>query len=856
MFELFKILGTVAIDNSDANQSLSETESKASETSKSIGERMQSGLGKAEKAVGKVGKGMSKWVSGPIAAVGTGAFAMANKVTGSFDDIAKGSQRMGITTDYYQEMDYWAQQNGLSSGNMEKAIERLNQRIGLADQGNEKYTEGFKNLGVELKDTEGNMRSTEDVMTDTIMALSQIEDEQTQSAVASELFGTKLSRQLMPALQDGATSIEEAKEMAAEFGYVIGEDNIQAGVEFQNTMTDLQVEFSGLFRELMTNLIPLFSDVLFPLLQDTIIPAIGSFVDKIGELAEWFNGLSPTVQENILIFAGLLAALGPILVVVSKVIGGIKLLVGVFSFLFSPVGAVIAIVAALIGIGVLLYQNWDVIKEKASQLGEWLATVWESIKEWTMETWNSIKESISQSWEDIKTRTIETWNSIKENLLLTWENIKTWALETWNSLKETISQAWQSIKTRTIETWNSLKENLSQTWESIKTWAIETWNSLKETISNAWQSVKDTTLNIWNGIKDFISSTWENIKFAVTSAITGVKNTITNVWNSVKTATSNVWSAISSTISNIWNQIKNAVTNSINAVKNTITNVWNSVKAATANVWNAISSTISSVWSSISSTVSSAINGVRNIVSNVWSAITSFTSNTWNNILSTISNIVNNIRSTVSNIFNSLRSIVSNAFSNVVSAVSEGMTNAWNKVKEFAGKFKDAGKNIVTSIADGIKGAVGKVTDAIGGVVEKVRDFLPFSPAKVGPLTDIHKLNFGGPITHSIEADENKVQQALKHLLEVPDVNREVELPISSNELTKGNGTSTQRVQETSQVKKMLSSLLDKIDDLGNRPIEIEVTLDGRVLARVTRDPMDRELGKKNRDKNQAKGRK
>src|SRR5699024_8558348 len=52
-------------------------------------------------------------------------------------------------------------------------------------------------------------------------------------------------------------------------------------------------------------------------------------------------------------------------------------------------------------------------------------------------------------------------------------------------------------------------------------------------------------------------------------------------------------------------------------------------------------------------------------------------------------------------------------------------------------KMFEAGGNIVGSIADGITGGVDKAVEAIDGVVSKIRDYLPFSPAKEGPLKDI-----------------------------------------------------------------------------------------------------------------------
>ncbi|MGP1411478.1 MAG: phage tail protein [Peptoanaerobacter stomatis] len=78
----------------------------------------------------------------------------------------------------------------------------------------------------------------------------------------------------------------------------------------------------------------------------------------------------------------------------------------------------------------------------------------------------------------------------------------------------------------------------------------------------------------------------------------------------------------------------------------------------------------------------------------------------------------------------------------VIDSIKHIISDVIDEIKSWFGDFKDAGANIVNMIADGIKGAIGTVTDAIGDVVSSVRNYLPFSPAKEGPLRDLNKLDF------------------------------------------------------------------------------------------------------------------
>lgn len=67
--------------------------------------------------------------------------------------------------------------------------------------------------------------------------------------------------------------------------------------------------------------------------------------------------------------------------------------------------------------------------------------------------------------------------------------------------------------------------------------------------------------------------------------------------------------------------------------------------------------------------------------------------------------------------------------------ISEGFA----KVKDFVSNFSlfDAGKAMLSTLTDGIKAMAAKPVEAVKNVLGKVRDFLPFSDAKVGPLSEL-----------------------------------------------------------------------------------------------------------------------
>lgn len=161
--------------------------------------------------------------------------------------------------------------------------------------------------------------------------------------------------------------------------------------------------------------------------------------------------------------------------------------------------------------------------------------------------------------------------------------------------------------------------------------------------------------------------------------------------------------------------------------------------------------------------------GFRNAVIAAWEAVKAMASNLWSAITTAFGNMVTSITTAGANIVTSVKTAWDNVVTAITGAVGKAKTAAGNvmqgvidTITGWFGSFASAGANIVGMIADGISGAIGKVTGAIGNVTAKIREFLPFSPAKQGALRDIHKLNFGGTIADSINRDAYKPIQAVK----------------------------------------------------------------------------------------------
>lgn len=234
---------------------------------------------------------------------------------------------------------------------------------------------------------------------------------------------------------------------------------------------------------------------IFAALGEGVIDALEGIYEFLVGVTQ--NETAATIIEAVAIALGILAgavAAYNIVMGIYNVVTGIA--AAVTTALSSPILAIILVIGALIAICVLLYQNWDTIKEKA------------------VEIWGKIKEFISNAIEKVKEVISNVINKIKE----TWSNI-------WGKIKDTASKVWDGIKGAITGTINGIKTGISNTLNAIKSVWDKIWGGLKTTVTNIFDA-------IWGAIKGVINSILGGIEGMANGVIGGI-NTVIGALNNL-----------------------------------------------------------------------------------------------------------------------------------------------------------------------------------------------------------------------------------------------------------------------------------------------------------------------------------
>ncbi len=287
MASIFSLYGSIFIDNEKANSAIDETTNKGKTSEKSFA----SSVGSMVKSAAKVGTAI---VTGTSAAVG-GLMALANKTADTADTFDKSSLRTGLEVEELQRLKYAAGQSGVELSSLEKSAKKLNDRLGEVSEGNSKTAEMFDKLGISVKDSEGNMRSTTDIYNETLAKLADMGDTAEATAIGTDLFG-KAFTDLKPLLAEGSAGIDELKTRADELGIVMSEDAVNAGVVFGDTLSDIKQSLGGVFNSIMSALIPVIQQVLDLIIQN--MPTIHNLISTIAPiLTQLLSSLLPPLMD-------------------------------------------------------------------------------------------------------------------------------------------------------------------------------------------------------------------------------------------------------------------------------------------------------------------------------------------------------------------------------------------------------------------------------------------------------------------------------------------------------------------------------------------------------------------------------
>lgn len=446
----------------------------------------------------------------------------------------------------------------------------------------------------------------------------------------------------------------------------------------------------------------------------------------IGGIASVFSKISRAVKDGAAVFGALgktIKGLGPVFGNIFGVIGKVG---KAFLSLSPTVLIVIAAIAALIAIGVLVYKNWDKIKD-------WLINTWNAIKDGAVNIWNSIKNFISSTWEAMKEKVTTVATAIKDAVSTAWTNIVTKTKEIWENAKQVVTDKINAIKAAVQTGFEAARSAVSTAMEAVKTKVTTIWTNVRSAFATATDAVKSATQSAFTSVQTFIASAmdaakakidtaWTNIKSAFSTATAAVKSAAQTAFSAIQTAVSTAMESVKSNVSSIWTNVKSTFSTATAAVKGAAQTAFSGIQSAIATAMDAAKSNVDTAWTGIKSAFSTATANVKSVASTAFSSVQTAVTTAMNAAKGVVSTAASGIQSAISTAFNAAKSTASSVFSAIQSAVSDNINAAKNTVSTAVTNIKNSMNfswnlpAIGTTVLDTAKTAVSNAVSYIEGL--------------------------------------------------------------------------------------------------------------------------------------------
>ena len=433
----------------------------------------------------------------------------------------------------------------------------------------------MEQLGLQVYDSEGNMRSMNDILGDLNSGMDGMTAAEKSNIIGKIFNKTDLSS-VNALLANTGSTWDDLQKSISDSGGAAGQmadtqlDNLQGQITIlKSALEGLAISFGEL-----------------------LMPAIKQIVGWVQKFVEWLNSLDDGTKKTVVTIALLAAALGPVLIVVGKVVsavgtimtvvpkiaGVINTVKGAFAalnttMLANPIVLIVAAIAALVAAFIYLWNNCD---------------------------------GFRQFWIDL------------------WENIKQAAITAWEAVKSFLTTAWEAIKNTATTIFEALKAFFSTIWEGIKLIFSTVAEVIKTIIVTYFNVYKTIITTVFNAIKIVVTTVWNAIKTVITTVVTAIQTFITTAWNTIKTVISTVVNAIRTVVSGAFNAMWTGITTTVG---NIVTTIKTGFQTAVSFITGLAKSAVkwgTDIIDGIVKGIKNCIGKVKDAVSNVAETIKSF----------------------------------------------------------------------------------------------------------------------------------------------------------------------------------------------------------------------------------------
>ena len=396
----------------------------------------------------------------------------------------------------------------------------------------------MEQYGMSFYDANGNMLSMEGIIGQLEQGLSGLTQQQRNHALTT-LFGQEALSGMLVLLEAGP---EKLADLTEGLNGAEGAAKEMADVMLDNTAGALE-EFGGAIETAAINI------------QQILAPVVKNVVQWLTELVNAFNNLDKETQSSIVAFLGIAAAVGPVLLILGKIVNGflglkksLSLIGPAFTAMKAALaaagislGPVIAVIAAVIAAVVALKLAWDTnfggIREKTAEIADSLQSMFNNMI------------SMLQSWGNFFLGLWESdWLGIQSIFTALWGRVES----LFSSVLDGINEVFQLFSNLFQGNWSAVWENVLNIFTGIVSNSLLFWATLLDALVsllvNIGEGLWGAAKTAFGFIRDGFTQVWDQIvawfELAKEDPVTAIEGIASSMYEAGKTVISKLWDGL------------------------------------------------------------------------------------------------------------------------------------------------------------------------------------------------------------------------------------------------------------------------------------------------------------------------
>lgn len=481
-------------------------------------------------------------IAAGAAAVVAGAalVGMAGAALENADEIQRLSDVTGISAERLQELKYAGNNLGVELETITGAQAKLTKSMDAAKDGTGTQAEAFKTLGINILDSNGQLKSAETVMSEAFTALNGVGNETERDALAMSIFG-KSAMELNPLIKAGGDELNRLADEARNSGAVMSNEAVAGLDSFGDTLDNIKNSIMGAFGESLGQLMPQIQELISKIDLEKVKQGISEFAEKAIQLLNFIIDNGSTITSLI---AGIGA--GFIAWNVASMIDGVVTSIKAFKAATegatiaqkalnaaqsaNPIGLIVMLIAGLVATVITLWHTNEDFRNA-------LIDAWEAIKSAVTTAVEKVKSAFNTVIDFIK----NNWQGILLLLVAPFAGAFKLLYDNCDEFKNFVDEFVLKVKNAFVDTWNSIESFFNTTVPAWINSITTTFSELPGKIYNAIISIIDKLGEIkdsmvaWvtNDLPEFINSFINKMESLPSAMLDIGKNIVSGIWDGI-----------------------------------------------------------------------------------------------------------------------------------------------------------------------------------------------------------------------------------------------------------------------------------------------------------------------------------